>query len=255
MLESASEADCILGVGFNHRYFKGVQVVHDAVSSGEIGELLWLRAFAGHTGLSEFKAPWMYDKTAMGGGTLADNGVHVLDLVNYLLPDIESVTARTSHAFWKLDVEDNAFLHIASRTGVVCDFHSSWTEWKGYRFFVEAYGTRGMASMYYAPMRAAVRTIDSRGTPTATRRSFFVKDILREKASGWQSTVIETFVKELHDFRRRIDDTSLSVTAAAGADGLMARALADAAYLSSSTDSTIRVAEILVNTEIEMEPT
>lgn len=241
MIAAARDADRILAVGFNHRFFKGVEVVRRAIHGGTIGKLSWIRAFTGHTGLSEFKAPWMYDKKVMGGGTLMDNGVHLLDLACHLMSEIESVNGYVRHDFWNLEVEDNAFLHITDSEGVVCDFHSSWTEWKGYRFFVEAYGDRGMAGMYYAPMRARIITVDDKGTPVHTQRNFFPLDIFREKYFGWQVTVIDTFVHEFRDFAARVRGQKGSFTAARGTDGLKACLVANTAYESSESGQSIRL--------------
>ena len=109
MLESSRRADRVLAVGFNHRYFAAVKVVRDAISSGMIGKLSYIRAYAGHTGLSEFSAPWMYARDVVGGGTLMDNGIHVLDLVCHLMGGVDYIRGTTSSRIWHLDVEDNAF--------------------------------------------------------------------------------------------------------------------------------------------------
>jgi len=241
MIEAAEIAQRILAVGFNHRFFKGMQVVRSAISDGTIGKLSWIRAFTGHTGLSEFKAPWMYDKAVMGGGTLMDNGVHLLDLVCHLMDDIVTVNGHVCHDFWHLDVEDNAFLNLTDSQGVVCDFHSSWTEWKGYKFFVEAYGDRGMAGMYYAPMRTRITTVDEKGKPLGTQHNFFPVDIFREKFLGWQTTVVDTFVLELSDFVARVNGQGKSVTAARGEDGLLACQIANTVYQSSETGHAIQL--------------
>lgn len=241
MLKAAESAERILAVGFNHRFFKGVEVVRNAILNGTIGKLSWIRAYTGHTGLSEFKSPWMYDKTVMGGGTLMDNGVHLLDLVHHIMSDIVTVNAHVRHDYWKLDVEDNAFLHLTDRQGVFCDFHSSWTEWKGYRFFVEAYGDQGMAGMYYAPMRSRVTIIDEKGTSLRNERRFFPVDIFREKFFGWQSTVVDTFINELRDFSARVHGQTGKYIAARGQDGLKACLIANKAYESSESGQPIQL--------------
>ena len=59
MAAAAAKAGLLLAVGYNHRYFEALKLVRDAVQSGELGTLSHMRAYAGHTGLSEFKAPWI----------------------------------------------------------------------------------------------------------------------------------------------------------------------------------------------------
>jgi predicted dehydrogenase len=241
MLSVARETGRVLTVGYNHRFFKGVDVVRRSIAEETIGKLHFLRAFTGHTGLSEFKAPWMYDRKVMGGGTLADNGTHLLDLVASLMGDIASVDARVENALWGLEVEDNAFLHLTDNNGAYCEFHSSWTEWKGYRFFVEAYGEKGMVQMYYAPMFARrIRMADDRFSSTS-ERWFFWKDIFKEKFRGWQSTVIETFLKEFDEFASLTKGNVESSVIATGEDGCRAVQLANAAYESSMTNAPVAI--------------
>lgn len=244
MIAVAEAANRHLAVGFNHRFFKGVKVVRDAVRQKTIGDLSWIRAYAGHTGLAEFKAAWMYDKSVMGGGTLMDNGIHVVDLVAHLLGEIEEVQAVIRNDLWNLEVEDNAFVHMRNATGGVCDLHSSWTEWKGYRFFVEAYGDHGMTGIYYAPMRSRITIVNKDGSVKSQRRAFYPFDILREKIFGWQSTVIDTFVEELSDFVACVKGQDTDVTAAQGPDGLRACAIAHAAYQSSESGQTVRLSDL-----------
>ena len=103
MVETARLCGRTLATGFNHRYFEAVQFVKETLDSGAIGELDHIRAFAGHTGLSEFSAPWMHDKEVIGGGALLDNGIHIIDLTRYLLGEVVEVYGVATNRVWKLD--------------------------------------------------------------------------------------------------------------------------------------------------------
>jgi predicted dehydrogenase len=242
MVETAKRCGKILTVGFNHRYFAAIKDVREAIQSGALGKLRYVKGFAGHTGLSEFKAKWMYDKDIMGGGTLMDNGIHTLDLICYLMNDkVSNVSGMISTKTWQLDrSEDNAFVHLRSDSGVMGSLHSSWTEWKGYQFYIEAYGDHGMARAYYAPMSSTIITMDRPGGQPRTKRNFYISSIFREKIKGWQSTVIQTFVEELHDF------ISLTKGGPAGAiatadDGVRSIAIPNAVYESDKENSIVKL--------------
>lgn len=231
MVETARRCGKILTVGFNHRYFAAIKEVKSAIQSGAIGTLRYVKGYAGHTGLSEFKSAWMYDKDKMGGGTLMDNGIHTLDLICYLMDDrIDEVSGMISTETWQLDrTEDNAFVQLRGQSGIMGSLHSSWTEWKGYHFYVEAYGDLGMARAYYAPMSSTIITMDKPGGRARKKQKFYVPAIFREKFKGWQSTVVQTFVEEFHDF------VSLANGGPAGAiataqDGLRSIAIPNAVY-------------------------
>lgn len=236
MLQCAARTGRTLTVGFNHRYFKGVKHMREAIARGDLGELRFVKAYTGHVGLPELKAPWMYDKRVMGGGTLMDNGIHVIDLMRYVMGDVHEVSATLSKPVWDVGVEENAFVQMAGANGVQGSLHASWTAWQGYKFRIEACGSDGMAQMSYAPMFSQVVRVSRRPTFTSQRdRRFHVGDIFREKIKGWQVTVIDTFLEEFDDFRALVDKATGPVQIASGLDGAKAQAIAHAAYESAAS--------------------
>ena len=242
MLQVSRETGKVLTVGFNHRYFAAIKEMRQAIHSGAIGKLSYIRAYAGHTGLSEFKSPWMYDKDIMGGGTLMDNGIHVLDLTQHLMGGVSSVSGLALTDIWQLDrSEDNGFALMRGHDNVVATFHSSWTEWKGYRFYVEAYGDKGMFRAYYAPMMTTLITLDKPGGARKVKRNFYIKSIFREKIKGWQSTVIQTFVEELADFIALTKGADSVGYIAKAEDGVRVAEIANAVYESSAGGGEVAI--------------
>jgi predicted dehydrogenase len=241
MIVAASKAGTLLTVGYNHRYFEALKLVRDVVASGEIGTLLHVRAYTGHSGLAEFKAPWMYDKEIMGGGALMDNGTHIIDLTRYIMGDPAEVFGFATHKVWGLGVEDEGIALLRTADGVTASIEASWHEWRGYRFHIEAYGDRGMARAYYAPMMASVIRLDKPGGSKSIERHFYPKTILREKLKGWQSTVIQTFVEELADFVAAAKGAPHSGRLAVAGDGLRAVQIAHATYESETSRDCVRL--------------
>ena len=82
-----------------------------------------------------------------------DVGIHLIDLTAYILGDVREVFGVASNNVWNLPgSEDNGVAILRSANGTVATLHATWSEWKGYRFYVEAYGDRGMVKAFYAPM-------------------------------------------------------------------------------------------------------
>ena len=241
MIGAARAAGTLLTVGYNHRYFEALKLVRDVVRSGEIGTLTHVRGFSGHSGLSEFKAPWMYDKKVMGGGALMDNGTHMIDLVRYIIGDPTEVCGFATNKVWGLEVEDEGIALLRTTEGTTASIEASWHEWRGYRFHIEAYGDRGMARAYYAPMMATVIRLDKPGGNRSVERRFYPKTILREKLKGWQSTVIQAFLEELADFVAAARGGRQSGRLALGTDGLRAIQIAHATYASESARNCVRL--------------
>jgi len=228
MLEAAQKSGKTLATGFNHRYFPAIRFLKQTLDDGVIGKLDHVRAFAGHEGLSQFRAPWEYDKAVTGGGALLDVGIHLIDLTCYVLGDVTQVNGIATNEVWKLPgTEDNGFAIFRSSAGVVATLQASWTEWKGYRFYLEAYGDRGMVRAYYAPMMNVLIEVNSVGRRIRRRIIRYPLRILKEKLFGWQATAIETFQMELADFVS-LCHGGCPATIARGTDGLRAIEIADA---------------------------
>lgn len=242
MIKAARKADRILTVGFNHRYFPAIKDVYRAVTSGTIGTLSHVRGYTGHTGLSEFNAEWMFSKDVMGGGALMDNGIHMIDLLHHLMGPVQGVYGKSTETIWNLDrAEDNAFALLTGQNGVVGSLSASWSEWKGYHFYIEAYGTKGMARAYYAPMRSTIITMDRPGGKATKKNNFYLPLIFREKFKGWQSTAIQTFVEEMTDFQTLAAGQKPAGHIARAEDGYRAIEIANAVYTSSDSGKMVNL--------------
>ncbi len=230
-----------LATGFNHRYFPAVQFVKQTLDSGLIGELDHVRAFAGHTGLDQFSAPWMYDPSVIGGGALMDNGMHIIDLVHYLLGDVVEVYGFATSNVWKLGrSEDNGCAILQGASGKYATLQATWTEWKGYRFYLEAYGNKGMARAYYAPMFSMAVFMDEVGGTRRRKFNFYPRTLLEEKLMGWQLTTEKAFRQEFMDFVRLCDGRSETI--ADGFSGFRAVEIANAVYRSSIERQPVKLA-------------
>lgn len=243
MVAASRKTGKVLATGFNHRYFPAIQFVKNTLDSGQIGELDHIRAFAGHTGLSEFKSPWMYDKSSVGGGALMDVGIHIIDLTRYLLGEVDEVYGVATGNVWKLDrSEDNGFALMRNPQGKNAILHATWSEWKGYRFHIEAYGDKGMVRAYYAPMMTMIIRMDKPGGRRSRKINFFPMNIINEKLHGWQSTVIKTFQQEFGDFVKLCDGRQAGIIAD-GFSGFRAVEIANAVYRSTEEKQPIRLAD------------
>lgn len=240
MIKAAQDAGRVLTIGFNQRYFPAIKEIRASIASGRLGELSHVRGYAGHTGLSEFKAEWMYSKDVMGGGALYDNGIHMIDLVHHLMGPVTDVYGKTQDRTWKLDrIEDNGLALLGGANGTVGSVAASWTEWKGYHFYVEAYGTLGMARAYYAPMFFMEVTMDRPGGTRRKRRNFYLPAIFAEKFRGWQWTGVRTFVEEMTDFIALTEGRTPVGPIATALDGFRSIEIAQAVYRSAETGSRV----------------
>ena len=129
-------------VGFNHRFHPAIVKAKDIFDVNGIGKIMFIRAFYGHGGRPGMENEWRASKELCGGGELLDQGIHLIDLSRWFAGDIKSVFGTISTKFWNIEVEDNAFMLLKSKSDVDIQLHVSWTNWKN-NFQFEIYGTNG----------------------------------------------------------------------------------------------------------------
>lgn len=243
MVEASRKAGKTLATGFNHRYYPSMKFLKRAVDEGRIGTVDHVRIFGGHDGLHNFRADWQYKSPVSGGGAMMDVGIHMTDLGRYVLGEVKEVYGVASNKIWNVPgSEDNALAIFKSPSGVPAFYHATWTEWKGYRFFVEVYGDKGMVRGYYAPMQNLLVTQEKPGGPRRKVRKLYPEIMVREKLKSWTSTALLSFEEELADFLRmtRGEKTSL----ADGVAGFRAVEIAHAVYQSSKTGQPVQMVQI-----------
>lgn len=130
-------------VGSNHRYFETIKLAKKLVEDKEIGEVLSFNGRIGHNG-ERIQNSWFWDRNISGGGTLIDNGCHLLDLSRYFMGDFYSGTGLVTNLYWKknISVEDSAAGIYLTKDGKIATIFSSWRLQAGY-FFIELNGTNG----------------------------------------------------------------------------------------------------------------
>lgn len=126
-------------VGFNHRYHPAFRKAREIFSSGVMGDLMFIRARYGHGGRVGYDQEWRADPKLSGGGELIDQGIHLIDLAGWFLGDFPKVDGHATTYFWKMPVDDNAFLSLRTAQGQTAWLHVSCTEWKNL-FSFEIYG-------------------------------------------------------------------------------------------------------------------
>lgn len=233
MCEAAEVNGVLLKTGFNHRYFPAMTAARLLIDEGKIGEVIGVKAFAGHAGGEEFGHAWVHNGSVTGGGSLIDNGIHILDLTRFFLgEEVERATGYTANLVWPFEnAEDNGFALFRSANGKIAQVHASWTYWRGYHFWVETLGTRGYVRASYPPMLAMWGHTRNLGAPARRHYQPFPLFQVRERLRGWQWTIVTSFVRELGEFVTGIQ-TGHDVPAT-GRDGLRAMQMAHAIYRSS----------------------
>ncbi|OQW97471.1 MAG: LmbZ, partial [Verrucomicrobia bacterium A1] len=139
VIAAARAAGRLVRVGFNHRYHPALRKAREIFESGALGPMMFVRGRYGHGGRLGYEKEWRADPAKSGGGELIDQGVHLIDLAGCFLGGFTEVAGHAATYFWKMPVDDNAFLTLRTAGGQTAFLHVSCTEWKNL-FSLEIYG-------------------------------------------------------------------------------------------------------------------
>ena len=136
-----------LKYGFNHRYHDSVRDALNILRSGQLGEVINLRAVYGKSRLITFnQTSWRTQRALAGGGVLLDQGIHIVDLLRLFAGEFADVHSFISNSVWNHDVEDNAYALMRTADGKVAMLHSSASQWR-HRFGLEITLTKGALTL------------------------------------------------------------------------------------------------------------
>lgn len=231
MLGAEAESGRKLATGFNYRFYPSIAKARALLDSGIIGTLDHIRGYTGYSATAHHQA-WLHDHAVMGGGSLRDNGIHLIDTVCYFLGDVAEMQGAASGHVWKFPgCEDNGFALLRNKAGNIACLQASWTEWRGYRFEIHVYGTRGMIRASCFPMFTQVVWGERLGGKTQRKSWFFWKTHLMEHLRSYRWVVMQSFLQEFAEFGRLVRGEPSAI--ATGHDGLRSVEIAESAALPS----------------------
>jgi len=95
MVEEARRKKLLLGVAQVFRFEESTARLHERVSAGQIGRIVFARSEFSFPGGPGHARTWINDPAVSGGGPIADVGVHCVDTLRYILQDeVVRVSAR-----------------------------------------------------------------------------------------------------------------------------------------------------------------
>ena len=113
------------------RYSWWAETARKMVRNGELGTISHMLVRFNQPGIQRYLDEgnsWMVTKAEAGGGALLNLGFHGFDLCRYITGEEPSVvSAVTSHAIWKRDVEDYAFVTLRTPGGIIFLNEASYT--------------------------------------------------------------------------------------------------------------------------------
>lgn len=143
MIAACRDAGVVLMVNHQLRSHAAGALARAALERGELGTLTHVRLRQAHdwAGATEVR-PSFASRAMSGGGTLLDNGCHLMDLARYLGGDVAEVFARVARRKYAVEVEDTAHVSLAFASGAIGTVEVAWTA-TGWEEGWWLYGTEG----------------------------------------------------------------------------------------------------------------
>lgn len=157
LVELAANKHLLNQVALIYRFMPAIVQARDYVASGQLGEIIHFKFALYHKGyLNERPLSWREQMKFSGGGALMDLGIHLVDLVRFILGDIAAVRAElytyTQERFLKgtegekgrVDVDEYAKLDVQLKRSGLGTIECSRISSDLHEFTVlEIYGTQG----------------------------------------------------------------------------------------------------------------
>jgi UDP-N-acetyl-2-amino-2-deoxyglucuronate dehydrogenase len=157
LIEACDRASVKLGVFFQDRAQPDIVRLHAAVHSGRIGRPLlasarvkWYRP-PEYYSQSRWRGTWALD----GGGALMNQGIHTVDLLQWIFGPVSRVTARTKTSLHQIEVEDTAVAVLEFANGALGTLEATTAAYPGYKRRVELTGTEGTLVLEHDRLIAA----------------------------------------------------------------------------------------------------
>jgi predicted dehydrogenase len=115
-----------LSVAYYRRYWPITRKLKELLDDGAIGPVVQAQVQLSDTFNGDSNRPWLTSLKQAGGGALANAGSHWVDLVRYLLGEIEDVMAYCSFTAGGFEVEDTAGVLMRTTDDALVSLISSW---------------------------------------------------------------------------------------------------------------------------------
>jgi predicted dehydrogenase len=222
-----------LGVCFQDRVAPGIVKLKTLIDEGRLGRpilvsgrIKWYRPPEYYSG-----SRWRGTTALDGGGALMNQGIHTVDLLLWLLGDVERVYAKAVTALHAIESEDTLVATLEFSNGAVGTLEAATSAYPGYQRRIELTGTEGtiilehdriVAADLLVPLSEVITVVDADNNASAS--SPVVSDVRGHKR------LLEDFLQAIATGGTPLCD---------GLEGRRSVALVQAIYESSKTGQAV----------------
>lgn len=145
MISACRKANVKLATIFQSRFLPSVKKIKKAIDEGKFGRLVlgdmynkWYRSQEYYDS-GKWRGTWKLD----GGGALMNQGIHGVDLLQYIMGPVDSLYAYTKTLARKIEVEDTAVAVINFKSGALGVIEATTSVYPGFSRKLEIHGEKG----------------------------------------------------------------------------------------------------------------
>ncbi len=150
IIGACRQARVTLGAIFPRRFQEPSRILKNAIERGRFGRIV-----LGDVSIKWYRTQEYYDKGGWrgtwkfdGGGALMNQGIHGIDLLQWLMGGIREVSAfAATLAHERIEVEDTATASVRFANGALGAIEGTTGAWPGSKVRIEISGTNGNAVM------------------------------------------------------------------------------------------------------------
>jgi len=237
MIAGCERAGVLLGVGFMMRFNVYHRKLREMIDDGSLGVPVFARGQM-TCWYPPMEGVWRQDPKQGGGGSLADMGTHVIDVLEMLLGRTKSVLCRTFNRVHSYPVEDTAILILEFESGAAGIVDASFAiPDEASEFVLEVYGSKGAVKGKYSLAQGPGG--DMRACLLEATEGYDAQQTVESKG-GFQPLQLETrntYQAEIEAFSQAVLDGGPAPVS--GEDGLWNHIVLEAAYESARTGKLV----------------
>ena len=185
MSEACQKAGVILSLGYQRRRESHFRWVKSEIDAGRFGKLVQAECNISRDRLGQFDlSSWRYTAAGMPGGVMLQIGIHYVDVLEYLMGPVKSVSARLAQLVLPGDNPDVANMILQHENNALSNLTASYASASEF-YMMNIYGKE--ASAYY-DLFSGLRHL-KRGEKTARAIPTEKNDTIREELDEFAECV------------------------------------------------------------------
>ena len=144
MIAAARINNVILAGVFPSRFRQGIQATRKAIFGGRLGNIMFIQGtIKWYRSTEYYQDSWRGTLEVDGGGALINQGIHTIDLVQWLGGPVKSILAQTDTLHHTIEAEDTASALLKFESGAQGVIMGATSCWPGDPARIEIHGDAG----------------------------------------------------------------------------------------------------------------